>query len=161
VVTPDQLTAGNDDLAAFVTFVRHELLQTAVGEMRHLCWANELLWTLQKNAIIPEDFALPALGVTEAVPLDVPETGPNAGKRIQIGRYLWSLSPESSTSLHGAKVRVAESKDFTPQSFPHSDYTPLGIRPGCSKWPSGSPPTASTTSRRSGRSRSSSRIRHC
>lgn len=95
VLAPDQVTAGNDDLAAFVTFARHELLQTAVGEMRHLRWANELLWSLQKNGIIPDDFPLPALGVADSVPLDVPQTGPNAGRCVQIGRYLWSLSPEA------------------------------------------------------------------
>jgi Ferritin-like len=32
--------------SADVLFVRHELLGIAVSEMRHLRWANQLLWTL-------------------------------------------------------------------------------------------------------------------
>jgi hypothetical protein len=37
-----------DDLA----FVRHELLAVAVSEMRHLRWANQLLWTLAQRGLI-------------------------------------------------------------------------------------------------------------
>ena len=33
-------------------FVRHELLGIAVSEMRHLRWANQLLWTLAKLGLI-------------------------------------------------------------------------------------------------------------
>jgi hypothetical protein len=34
--------------SADVLFVRHELLGIAISEMRHLRWANQLLWTLAK-----------------------------------------------------------------------------------------------------------------
>ncbi len=34
-------------------FVRHELLGIAVSEMRHLRWANQLLWTLAQRGLIP------------------------------------------------------------------------------------------------------------
>jgi len=36
-----------------LTFVRHELLAVAVSEMRHLRWANQLLWTLVQRGMIP------------------------------------------------------------------------------------------------------------
>jgi ferritin-like protein len=31
-----------------LTFARHEILGIAIGEMRHLRWANQLLWSLEK-----------------------------------------------------------------------------------------------------------------
>jgi len=45
----DVAAAHADDL----TFVRHELLAVAVSEMRHLRWANQLLWTLAQRGMIP------------------------------------------------------------------------------------------------------------
>jgi hypothetical protein len=46
---PAEVTPAHaDDL----TFVRHELLAVAVSEMRHLRWANQLLWTMAKNGMI-------------------------------------------------------------------------------------------------------------
>ena len=45
----DVVAARADDL----TFVRHELLAVAVSEMRHLRWANQLLWTLAQRGMIP------------------------------------------------------------------------------------------------------------
>ena len=44
----DVAAARADDL----TFVRHELLAVAVSEMRHLRWANQLLWTLSQRGLI-------------------------------------------------------------------------------------------------------------
>jgi Ferritin-like len=38
--------------AADALFVRHELLGIAASEMRHLRWANQLLWTLAKLGLI-------------------------------------------------------------------------------------------------------------
>ena len=38
--------------ASEITFVRHELLAVAVSEMRHLRWANQLLWTLAQTGRI-------------------------------------------------------------------------------------------------------------
>lgn len=38
--------------AADVLFVRHELLGIAVSEMRHLRWANQLLWTLEQLGLV-------------------------------------------------------------------------------------------------------------
>jgi ferritin-like protein len=38
--------------SADVLFVRHELLGIAVSEMRHLRWANQLLWTLARLGLV-------------------------------------------------------------------------------------------------------------
>ncbi len=51
-----------DDL----TFVWHELLVIAVSEMRHLRWANQLLWSLHHDGLI-EDRG-PSLGVADKIP---------------------------------------------------------------------------------------------
>jgi Ferritin-like len=46
---PGEVAAAHaDDL----TFARHELLAVAVSEMRHLRWANQLLWTLAQRGLI-------------------------------------------------------------------------------------------------------------
>jgi hypothetical protein len=42
----------SDTRADDMTFVRHELLAVIVSEMRHLRWANQLLWTLAKRGLI-------------------------------------------------------------------------------------------------------------
>jgi hypothetical protein len=52
--------------SADVLFVRHELLGIAVSEMRHLRWANQLLWTLVKLGLIPDRG--PALEPARKVP---------------------------------------------------------------------------------------------
>jgi len=60
---PAEVAAARaDDL----TFVRHELLAVAVSEMRHLRWANQLLWTMaQRGLIAPRP---PALAPANDVP---------------------------------------------------------------------------------------------
>ncbi len=95
IVAPDQVPAGSKALADFATFARHELLMIAVGEMRHMRWANELLWSLQKAELIPEDFPLPALAVADRVPLGRATSGTYKNQPIDIGRYLWSFGPPS------------------------------------------------------------------
>jgi Ferritin-like len=75
VKTDDELRDKSRDLVRFATFARHELLSVAVSEMRHLRWANELLWTLWKNAVIPHDYPLPALAVAPAIPVGFDEHG--------------------------------------------------------------------------------------
>jgi hypothetical protein len=40
-------------LADDVTFIRHYILLTAVSEMQHLRWANQLLWELYDAGLIP------------------------------------------------------------------------------------------------------------
>jgi Ferritin-like len=47
-----QPTDVSADHADDLTFARHELLAVAVSEMRHLRWANQLLWTMAQKGMI-------------------------------------------------------------------------------------------------------------
>ncbi|MBB2932052.1 ferritin-like domain-containing protein [Paraburkholderia silvatlantica] len=47
-----QPTGGDASQIQDLTFVRHELLAVIVSEMRHLRWANQLLWTLSQRGMI-------------------------------------------------------------------------------------------------------------
>jgi uncharacterized protein (DUF2236 family) len=49
-----QVTGKN--LKDAVTFVRHELLAIAVSEMRHLRWANQLIWELEHAGLTTKKF---------------------------------------------------------------------------------------------------------
>ena len=75
VKAPEELARAPRDLVDFATFARHELLTVAVSEMRHLRWANELLWTLWKNKLIPQKYPLPSLGVAPSIPTGKDEHG--------------------------------------------------------------------------------------
>jgi hypothetical protein len=44
---------GWPTLAKDVTFARHHLMSVAASEMQHLRWANELLWMLYDEKLIP------------------------------------------------------------------------------------------------------------
>ncbi len=68
VKAPGELGGAPAGLLDFAEFARHELLGIAVGEMRHLRWANELLWTLQKAKPLASSVVLPALGVATVIP---------------------------------------------------------------------------------------------
>ena len=50
-----------------VTFVRHEILAIAVSEMRHLRWANQLIWELEHAGLTTQKFG-PELGLSDKVP---------------------------------------------------------------------------------------------
>src|SRR5262249_3273652 len=50
-----------------VIFARHYLLMTAVSEMQHLRWTNEMLWTLHRAGLIPGDYE-PVLEPSLCVP---------------------------------------------------------------------------------------------
>jgi hypothetical protein len=56
-----------DPMADELTFVRHELLLIAVGEMRHLRWANQLLWELDHRHLTSKRFG-PSLGLKDQIP---------------------------------------------------------------------------------------------
>jgi hypothetical protein len=56
-----------DPMADELTFVRHELLLIAVGEMRHLRWVNQLLWELDHRRITSKRFG-PSLGLKDQIP---------------------------------------------------------------------------------------------
>jgi rubrerythrin len=48
--------AARDRAADCVIYARHFLLLTAVSEMQHLRWANELLWRLYQEKLVPGDY---------------------------------------------------------------------------------------------------------
>jgi hypothetical protein len=54
-----------------VIFARHQLLMIAVSEMRHLRWANQILWELEHAGLIPQETG-PALGGAEEIPVGKP-----------------------------------------------------------------------------------------
>jgi Ferritin-like len=63
---PDTLPAGT--LKEDLTFVRHEILLVAVSEMRHMRWANQLIWTLEHDGLLTKKVG-PSLGVAPQVPV--------------------------------------------------------------------------------------------
>jgi Ferritin-like len=48
--------ASKDRAAVCVIYARHFLLLTAANEMQHLRWANELLWRLYQEKLLPGDY---------------------------------------------------------------------------------------------------------
>jgi hypothetical protein len=70
---PDKVTdkALKDDL----TFVRHELLLVAVSEMRHLRWANQLIWSLEHAGMLKKKVG-PSLGVAQRIPVATDKSRP-------------------------------------------------------------------------------------
>jgi len=63
-----------------LVFVRHQLLQIAVSEMRHLRWANELLWRLSDLGLVkPRE---PSLGIATTIPRGGDHTRPTALRRL-------------------------------------------------------------------------------
>jgi hypothetical protein len=48
--------AARDRAADCVIYTRHFLLLTAASEMQHLRWANELLWRLYQEKLVPGDY---------------------------------------------------------------------------------------------------------
>jgi hypothetical protein len=65
-------------------FARQLLLRTAVSEMRHLRWANQLIWRLDRTDLVTSKHG-PSLGVAEQVPTGGGNTRP---------RQLRSLTPQ-------------------------------------------------------------------
>jgi hypothetical protein len=63
----DPAQAAGQDLEDAVTFVQHEMLAIAVSEMRHLRWANQLIWELDHAGSTTQKFG-PSLGRALQVP---------------------------------------------------------------------------------------------
>jgi hypothetical protein len=63
----DPAKAAGQDLKDAVTFVRHEILVIAVSEMRHLRWANQLIWELEHAGLTTKKFG-PSLARALKVP---------------------------------------------------------------------------------------------
>lgn len=68
-----------------LTFARHEILGIAIGEMRHLRWANQLLWSLEKLGSTPKRGPILSPGPT------VPDPAAPNGQRP---RQLLTLQPD-------------------------------------------------------------------
>jgi len=91
-----------------VIFARHELLFIAVSEMRHLRWANQIIWQLEHLGLIPPDTG-PSLGVAATVPGSL--NGPERPRELRL------LTPDvlksfidveaPSGSLDGKYARVS------------------------------------------------------
>jgi len=91
----------SDDLL----YARHEILGVAISEMRHLRWANQLIWSLEQRGMVKNRVG-PELRPAENVP------GPNGSRP----RALRPLTPEvladfiaierPSGTLDGAYARV-------------------------------------------------------
>ncbi|MBZ5594812.1 MAG: hypothetical protein LAP39_21415 [Acidobacteriia bacterium] len=66
----DPAVAKGQALKEAVAFVRHEILIIAVSEMRHLRWANQLIWELEQHAGLttPGKKFGPSLGIAAQVP---------------------------------------------------------------------------------------------
>jgi hypothetical protein len=62
---PDKVT--QEGLKNDLTFIWHELLLVAVSEMRHLRWANQLIWSLEHAGLLSKHVG-PSLGVAEEIP---------------------------------------------------------------------------------------------
>jgi len=63
---PDDIT--NQTLQQDLIFVRHEILLIAVSEMRHLRWANQLIWSLEHDGKLTKKVG-PSLGVAKQIPV--------------------------------------------------------------------------------------------
>jgi ferritin-like protein len=63
---PERLPAGT--LKDDITFARHEILLIAVSEMRHMRWANQLIWSLEHDGMLTRKVG-PSLGVAPEVPV--------------------------------------------------------------------------------------------
>jgi rubrerythrin len=63
----DPAKAAGQALNDAVTFVRHEILGIAVSEMRHLRWANQLIWELDHAGLTTKKFG-PSLARAVRVP---------------------------------------------------------------------------------------------
>jgi hypothetical protein len=63
----DPAKAAGQALKDAVAFVRHEMLAIAVSEMRHLRWANQLIWELEHAGLTTQKFG-PSLGRALQVP---------------------------------------------------------------------------------------------
>lgn len=71
----DPTTITNSSLKDDLTFVRHEILLVAVSEMRHLRWANQLVWSLEHAGLLKKKVG-PSLGVAQQIPVSSDKSRP-------------------------------------------------------------------------------------
>jgi hypothetical protein len=71
----DPSTITDSSLKDDLTFVRHEILFVAVSEMRHLRWANQLVWSLEHAGLLKKKVG-PSLGVAQQIPVSTDQSRP-------------------------------------------------------------------------------------
>jgi len=62
---PDDVSGS---LKGDLTFVQHEVFLVAVSEMRHLRWANQLIWSLEHAGLLSKALG-PSLGIADQIPV--------------------------------------------------------------------------------------------
>jgi hypothetical protein len=70
---PDGVT--DTTLKGDLIFARHEILLVAVSEMRHLRWANQLIWTMEHDGMLTKKVG-PSLDVASRIPVAPSKTRP-------------------------------------------------------------------------------------
>jgi hypothetical protein len=70
---PDDVS--KKELKQDLIFVRHEILLVAVSEMRHLRWANQLIWSLEHDGMLSNRVG-PSLGIATKIPVAIDKSRP-------------------------------------------------------------------------------------
>jgi hypothetical protein len=94
---PKQVTEKG--LKSDLIFVWHEILLVAVSEMRHLRWANQLIWSLEHAALLTKKIG-PSLGIAAQIPVAIdasrpPQLPPLTGVTKLRPRQLRPLQPDA------------------------------------------------------------------
>lgn len=107
VLSPEEAIATTwPKLKDDVTFVRHELLQIAVSEMRHLRWVNQLLWELDHAGLTKVVYG-PALGVACDIPIAEGYTRPRSLRPLNQSALADFIAAEASSgNIDGQYARV-------------------------------------------------------
>jgi hypothetical protein len=112
---------AGDPMVDELTFVRHELLLVAVGEMRHLRWVNQLLWELDHRRITSKRFG-PSLGLKDQIPTAGGKTRSKALRPLTVDVLEDFIAVEApSGTLDGEYAEVVSTlRDQTkyPQELP-------------------------------------------
>jgi hypothetical protein len=92
---PDTVTQNG--LKNDLIFVWHEILLVAVSEMRHLRWANQLIWSLEHAGLLTKKVG-PSLGIAEKMPVAFDPSRPPQLPPLKVNkkrdRQLRPLQPE-------------------------------------------------------------------
>ena len=94
--------ATKDRAAVCLIYARHFLLLTAASEMQHLRWANELIWRLYQEKLVPGNY-VPVLTPAR----DIPQPPSKGGARSRCGGSNRKRCRISSTSS-GRAARSTE-----------------------------------------------------
>ena len=99
--------AAKDRAAVCLIYARHFVLLTAASEMQHLRWANELLWRLYQEKLVPGNY-VPVLTAARDIP--------QSAKKVQRPLEMRRLEPQTlqdfidierpSGAIDGAYARI-------------------------------------------------------